>query len=98
DGAGVVDVVIKAAAVADYAPSEAAPSKIKKEASGDALTLTLQRTPDILAEIGAHVSKPFIVAFAAETEAVEANAREKLLRKNADLIVATDVAAGAIGF
>src|SRR5436309_12295596 len=98
DGANVVDVVIKAAAVADYAPAEAAPAKIKKEASGSALTLTLRRTPDILAEIGARSPKPFVVAFAAETEAVEANAREKLLRKNADLIVANDVADAMIGF
>jgi phosphopantothenoylcysteine decarboxylase / phosphopantothenate---cysteine ligase len=95
DGA---DVVIKAAAVADYAPAEAAASKIKKESRGDALTLTLQRTPDILAEIAAASPRPFVVAFAAETESVEANAREKLLRKNADLIVANDVADASIGF
>lgn len=94
DGA---DVVIKAAAVADYAPEPAA-YKIKKEASGETLTLMLQRTPDILAEIGASARKPFVVAFAAETDAVEANARAKLLRKNADLIVANDVADSAIGF
>jgi phosphopantothenoylcysteine decarboxylase/phosphopantothenate--cysteine ligase len=92
------DVVIKAAAVADYAPAEAAASKIKKEKSGDTLTLTLQRTPDILGEIGAASPRPFVVAFAAETDAVEANAREKLLRKNADLIVANDVADKSIGF
>ncbi|HEY6138839.1 MAG TPA: bifunctional phosphopantothenoylcysteine decarboxylase/phosphopantothenate--cysteine ligase CoaBC [Thermoanaerobaculia bacterium] len=95
DGA---DVVIKAAAVADYAPAEAAPRKIKKEASGDALTLTLQKTPDILAEIAQTSPRPFVVAFAAETDSVEANAREKLLRKGADLIVANDVADSAIGF
>jgi len=95
DGA---DVVIKAAAVADYAPAEAAPRKIKKEANGDALTLTLQRTPDILAEIAQTSPRPFVVAFAAETDAVEQNAREKLLRKGADLIVANDVSDSAIGF
>jgi phosphopantothenoylcysteine decarboxylase/phosphopantothenate--cysteine ligase len=95
DGA---DVVIKAAAVADYAPAEAAPRKIKKEASGDALTLTLQKTPDILAEIARTSPRPFVVAFAAETDSVEENAREKLLRKGADLIVANDVADSAIGF
>ena len=95
DGA---DVVIKAAAVADYAPAETATSKIKKESRGDALTLTLQRTPDILAEIAAATPRPFVVAFAAETDSVEANAREKLLRKNADLIVANDVADASIGF
>jgi len=95
DGA---DVVIKAAAVADYAPAEAAPRKIKKEASGDALTLTLQKTPDILAEIAQTSPRPFVVAFAAETDSVEENAREKLLRKGADLIVANDVADSSIGF
>ncbi len=94
DGA---DIVIKAAAVADYAPAAPANRKIKKE-SRDELTLTLQRTPDILAEIGAARCKPFVVAFAAETEALEQNAREKLLRKNADLIVANDVADPSIGF
>lgn len=95
DGA---DVVIKAAAVADYAPAETAPRKIKKEASGDALTLTLQKTPDILSEIARKSPRPFVVAFAAETDSVEENAREKLLRKGADLIVANDVADSAIGF
>ncbi len=84
-------IVIKAAAVADYAPVAIASQKIKKEA-GDELTLTFHRTPDILEEIAAAKSRPFLVAFAAETEAVEANARAKLLRKNADLIVANDVA------
>jgi phosphopantothenoylcysteine decarboxylase/phosphopantothenate--cysteine ligase len=95
DGA---DAVIKAAAVADYAPAEAAKSKIKKEASGDALTLTLQKTPDILAEIAQKSPRPFVVAFAAETDSVEQNAREKLLRKGADLIVANDVGDASIGF
>ena len=95
---GGADVVIKAAAVADYAPAEVAPRKIKKEASGDALTLTLQKTPDILAEIAQTSPRPFVVAFAAETDSVEENAREKLLRKGADLIVANDVADSSIGF
>jgi phosphopantothenoylcysteine decarboxylase/phosphopantothenate--cysteine ligase len=95
DGA---DAVIKAAAVADYAPAEAAKSKIKKEASGDALTLTLQKTPDILAEIAQKSPRPFVVAFAAETDSVEQNARQKLLRKGADLIVANDVGDASIGF
>ena len=89
-------VVIKAAAVADYAPVAAAPQKIKKNA--DTLTLELQRTPDILSDLGGASPRPFVVAFAAETEAVEDNARAKLLRKNADLIVANDVADAAIGF
>jgi phosphopantothenoylcysteine decarboxylase/phosphopantothenate--cysteine ligase len=91
-------IVIKAAAVADYAPAAVADRKIKKDAAGDALTLELHKTPDILADIGAATPRPFIVAFAAETDAVLDNARAKLLRKNADLIVANDVADSSIGF
>jgi phosphopantothenoylcysteine decarboxylase/phosphopantothenate--cysteine ligase len=91
-------IVIKAAAVADYAPVSAATSKIKKDAAGDAMTLSLHKTPDILAEVAAAEPRPFVVAFAAETDAVEDNARQKLLRKNADLIVANDVADTSIGF
>jgi len=91
-------VVIKAAAVADFAPIAAADHKIKKQADVDEMTLTLAKTPDILADIGTSSPRPFIVAFAAETDAVESNAREKLVRKNADLIVANDVADPSIGF
>jgi len=90
-------IVIKAAAVADYAPVAVAAQKIKKE-DGRELTLTFRRTPDILGEIAAAKPRPFVVAFAAETEAVEEHAREKLVRKNADLIVANDVADRSIGF
>jgi phosphopantothenoylcysteine decarboxylase/phosphopantothenate--cysteine ligase len=88
-------IVIKAAAVADFTPVSVADSKIKKR---DEMTLTLQKAPDILAEIGASSPRPFIVAFAAETDDLESNAREKLVRKNADLIVANDVADASIGF
>jgi len=91
-------IVIKAAAVADYAPAAPSDRKIKKESSGDSLTLDLRRTPDILGEIESASPKPFVVAFAAETDAVEANAREKLQRKDADLIVANDVSDASIGF
>lgn len=91
-------IVIKAAAVADYAPVDAAPRKIKKDAAGDAMSLEMHKTPDILAGIAAATPRPFVVAFAAETDAVEENARTKLLRKNADLIVANDVADASIGF
>ena len=90
-------IVIKAAAVADYAPVESAPQKIKKDAS-DELTLTFRKNPDILSAITAASPRPFVVAFAAETQNVESNAREKLLRKNADLVVANDVADASIGF
>jgi len=90
-------IVIKAAAVADFAPAATAAQKIKKD-QGNELTLTLQKSPDILASIAASSPRPFIVAFAAETESLEENAREKLLRKKADLIVANDVADPSIGF
>jgi phosphopantothenoylcysteine decarboxylase/phosphopantothenate--cysteine ligase len=90
-------IVIKAAAVADFTPVEVSDRKIKK-GDRDELTLTLKKTPDILAAIGERSPKPFVVAFAAETDAVESNARTKLLKKNADLIVANDVADKTIGF
>ena len=91
-------IVIKAAAVADYAPVAAAPRKIKKDAAGDEMTISMRKTPDILADLAAATPRPFVVAFAAETDSVEDNARAKLLRKNADLIVANDVADTSIGF
>ncbi len=91
-------IVIKAAAVADYAPATVADRKIKKRDAGDELTITLRRNPDILADVAALSPRPFIVAFAAETDAVEENAREKLQRKGADLIVANNVSDSAIGF
>ncbi|HEV7920399.1 MAG TPA: bifunctional phosphopantothenoylcysteine decarboxylase/phosphopantothenate--cysteine ligase CoaBC [Thermoanaerobaculia bacterium] len=91
-------IVIKAAAVADFAPAEVAKKKIKKSADGNGLTLELKRNPDILAELAATSPRPFIVAFAAETDQVAENAREKLRRKGADLIVANDVSQRSIGF
>jgi phosphopantothenoylcysteine decarboxylase/phosphopantothenate--cysteine ligase len=90
-------IVIKAAAVADFAPVASSPRKIKKE-DGNELTLTFRKTPDILTAIASASPRPFVVAFAAETEAVEANAWEKLSRKDADLIVANDVGDVSIGF
>ena len=91
-------IVIKAAAVADFAPLQVADHKIKKRDGEEGLTIALRKNPDILADV-AHVDpRPFIVAFAAETDMIEENAREKLQRKGADLIVANDVADMAIGF
>ncbi|PYQ35937.1 MAG: bifunctional phosphopantothenoylcysteine decarboxylase/phosphopantothenate--cysteine ligase CoaBC [Acidobacteria bacterium] len=90
-------IVIKAAAVADFAPVASSPRKIKKE-DGNELTLTFRKNPDILTAIASASPRPFVVAFAAETEALEANAREKLSRKDADLIVANDVGDASIGF
>ncbi|PYQ29881.1 MAG: bifunctional phosphopantothenoylcysteine decarboxylase/phosphopantothenate--cysteine ligase CoaBC [Acidobacteria bacterium] len=91
-------IVIKAAAVADFAPAEVADRKIKKREGVDELTIKLRRTPDILADVAKLSPRPFIVAFAAETNDVEANARDKMQRKGADLIVANDVANESIGF
>ena len=91
-------VVIKAAAVSDFAPAERAASKIKKSAGVDEMILTLRKSPDILADVVASASHPFVVAFAAETDSVEENARLKLERKGADLIVANDVSDATIGF
>src|SRR5580704_13993738 len=67
------DVFISTAAVADYRPARAAEQKIKK--TTDTLELAMQRTTDVLATVAAHAERPFVVGFAAETEAVEQNAR-----------------------
>ena len=91
------DVYLGAAAVADYTPAETLPQKIKK--SGETLTLTLVRTADVLAEVAAHPQRPrLVVGFAAETQDMEAYARDKLLRKGLDLIAANDVARAGQGF
>lgn len=87
-----VDLFIGAAAVADYRPVELAAQKIKKTAA--TLTLELERTPDILAAVAAREPRPFVVGFAAETQDVEAHARDKLSRKRLDMIAANDVSAG----
>lgn len=91
-------IVIKAAAVADYGAANVADRKIKKTDGNGELTITLRRNPDILADVARLSPRPFIVAFAAETDSVEEHAREKLERKGADLIVANDVADPSIGF
>jgi len=94
------DVVVMAAAVADYTPARSAESKIAK--SDAPLTLTLERTRDILGDLGARRSRsgtsPLLVGFAAETGDAVAKAREKRRRKNADLIVANDVSQPGAGF
>jgi phosphopantothenoylcysteine decarboxylase/phosphopantothenate--cysteine ligase len=97
--AAQADVIILAAAVADYTPSDAAPGKIHQES--DTLTLTLVRTPDILAELGrqrAGEGRPMLVGFAAETDDVVAGARRKQREKGIDLVVANDVSRTDIGF
>ena len=89
------DIVVKAAAVADYRPVAVAAQKIKK--SGGKRTLALERTDDILAILGEKKKKQLLVGFAAETENVPESAREKLRKKNLDLIVANDVSHGVFG-
>ena len=89
-------VVIKSAAVSDYRPKAASEKKIKKE--GSEYILALERTKDILEELGRKKGKRILVGFAAETEDLMANAKKKLLEKNLDLIVANDVSRPGAGF
>ncbi|WP_323708753.1 bifunctional phosphopantothenoylcysteine decarboxylase/phosphopantothenate--cysteine ligase CoaBC [Mammaliicoccus sciuri] len=91
-----MDMIIKAAAVADYTPVETSEHKMKKK-DGD-LQLTFKRTTDILKYLGEHKDKQYLVGFAAETDNVEEYAMGKLKKKNADVIVANHVANEAIGF
>lgn len=98
ESAGANQILIKAAAVADFAPAVVSDRKIKKQPGTDELTLTLKKNPDILADVARLSPRPFIVAFAAETDSVVEHAREKLQRKGADLIVANDVSDRTIGF
>ena len=92
-------IVIKAAAVADFRPKSIKEQKIKKEtAEKGELVLSLEKTPDILAEIGSRKGDKILVGFAAETEALLENARQKMVAKNLDLIVANDVMAVGAGF
>jgi phosphopantothenoylcysteine decarboxylase/phosphopantothenate--cysteine ligase len=94
------DVVVMAAAVADYTPERQAPQKMTKQ--DDGLTLVLKKTPDILADLGQQRLRggegPLLVGFAAETEQLLERARAKLERKHVDLIVANDVSRPDAGF
>lgn len=90
-------IFIACAAVADYRAACVAPEKIKK--AGDEISLTLVKNPDIVAGVGAMTTqRPFVVGFAAETQNVEQYARDKLARKNLDLICANDVSLPGQGF
>lgn len=86
------DVIICAAAVADFAPAEQSEKKLKKTGSG--LTLQLDKTPDILESVGKEKGERLLIGFAAETENLLQNAKEKLRAKNADLIVANEISPG----
>ena len=86
------DIAIFSAAVADYKVAEIAAQKIKKK-QNDKLTLTLVKNPDILANISKVLYKPkVLIGFAAESENLEQNAKEKLVKKNCDYIVANNIA------
>lgn len=91
------DIVISAAAVADFRPKEVFAGKIKKE-NGEKPLIQLERTPDILYELGKKKGDKILVGFAAETENMEANALKKLKEKRLDLIVANDISAKEAGF
>lgn len=91
------DIIIKAAAVADYRPRYAADEKIKKK-DGD-MSIALERTEDILGFLGAHKKEgQFLCGFSMETENMERNSREKLRKKNLDLIVANNLKQAGAGF
>ena len=92
------DIVIQAAAPADFTPAHVADKKIKKQ-PGEGMTIELKPTTDIAAELGRRKHEgQVLVAFAAETNDVLENARKKLIKKNADMIVANDVTRPGAGF
>jgi phosphopantothenoylcysteine decarboxylase / phosphopantothenate---cysteine ligase len=94
------DAVIMSAAVADYTPAERSPQKVKK--SDGPVTITFNRTKDILGELGKLPSRkqrrPVLIGFAAETKNVVAYAQDKLTQKGVDLVVANDVSRSDAGF
>jgi len=91
-----VDIVVMAAAVSDYKPKEFAPYKIKK--GNEDVILEMVKNPDILKQLGKNKEHQVLVGFAAETNELIENAREKLVSKNLDMIVANDVSAPQAGF
>jgi phosphopantothenoylcysteine decarboxylase/phosphopantothenate--cysteine ligase len=94
------DVAVMVAAVADWRVASAADQKLKKHPGESIPTLALTENPDILKTVGHHTMRPrLVIGFAAETQDVEINARAKLERKGADIIVANDVspATGIMG-
>jgi phosphopantothenoylcysteine decarboxylase/phosphopantothenate--cysteine ligase len=88
-------IVIKTAAVSDYRPKAAAAQKIKRKGP---MTLDLEATPDILKELSAKKTSQIVVGFAAETENVLENARQKLAAKHLDAIVVNDISREGVGF
>lgn len=91
-----VDVVVAAAAVADYRPKDVATQKIKKNA--EAFTITLDKNPDILASLGAIKKQQYLIGFALETENEVEHAKQKIVKKNLDLIVLNSLNDTGAGF
>jgi phosphopantothenoylcysteine decarboxylase/phosphopantothenate--cysteine ligase len=89
-------IAIATAAVSDFRPVQTFSDKVKKDDAP--ASIALERTPDILAELGARKNGTFLVGFAAETSEIEAHAREKLERKHLDAIAVNDVSAEGSGF
>ncbi|MGB2115230.1 MAG: bifunctional phosphopantothenoylcysteine decarboxylase/phosphopantothenate--cysteine ligase CoaBC [Porticoccaceae bacterium] len=90
------DIFISSAAVADYQVTEPATQKIKKKS--DKMSLNLSKTPDIVSILSKNNPDLFVLGFAAETEHIESNAKDKLSRKSLDAIIANDVSRDDIGF
>ena len=90
------DIIIKAAAVADYRPAEVAEEKIKKD--GDCASLALEKTTDILAELGKNKGNTILCGFSMETEHMLENSRKKLKQKNLDMIAANNLRQEGAGF
>lgn len=94
--AGEQDIIIKAAAVADYRPANVSDEKIKK--TGEAAEIVLERTQDILAALGAQKGDTILCGFSMETEHMLENSRKKLEKKNLDLIAANNLKEQGAGF
>ena len=93
------DIIIKAAAVADYRPAQVSGDKIKKSEDGSDLALSLERTQDILGWLGEHKHPgQFLCGFSMETRDVLENSRRKLVKKNLDLIAANSIREEGAGF
>ncbi len=90
------DIVVKAAAVADYRPKTTADNKIKKH--DGALTIEFERTPDILAELGRRKTTQFLCGFSMETEDLVENSTKKLQKKNLDMVAANNLKTEGAGF
>ena len=93
-----IDVVIKAAAPADFCMDIQSEHKIKKSDDSEGITFSMKKTPDILAALGKSKKDQILVGFAAETRELEKYAREKIEKKNLDMVVANNVSSPGAGF